>query len=137
MVEHDPLKAFEFAKEVATQLITLSTGIIALTITFSKDFLRSSSSGARRLAVAGWAFYFWSLIFGVWTLMALTGNLEPIEGAPILSIRSSNISIPATLQVVSFLVGTAITIIYAVRAMLEDGAASKALRPFGTGSDSS
>jgi hypothetical protein len=128
-MEPDPFKAFEFAKEVATQLISLSTGIIALTITFSKDFLASSSAGVRRLAVIGWGFYFVSLIFGVWTLMALTGNLEPLEGPPILSIRRSNVAIPAALQVLSFLAGTGITIGYGLLAIIEDRGPSRAKRP--------
>ena len=120
MIDPDPFKAFEFAKEIATELIALSTGIIALTITFSKDFLRSASSGSRRLAVTSWGFFFASLIFGMWTLMALTGNLEPANGAPILSVRRSNVAIPAALQILTFLVGTGITIFYAVRAISED-----------------
>ena len=43
------LKAFEFAKDLTTQLITLATGTIALTITFSKDFLRSNAPRPRRI----------------------------------------------------------------------------------------
>ena len=32
-------KAFEFAQDTTKQLITLATAIIALTITFAKDFV--------------------------------------------------------------------------------------------------
>ena len=120
LVQDDPYKAFDFAKEVVTQLIGLSTGIIALTITFAKDFLRSSSDGTRRLAAIAWGCFFLSLVFGIAALMALTGNLAPLQGPPVLSVRSSNIAYPASLQVLMFLAGLALTISFAIRGISAD-----------------
>ncbi|KQT20825.1 hypothetical protein ASG31_16700 [Chryseobacterium sp. Leaf404] len=39
VVNEQEKKAFDFAADTVKQLITLATGIIALTITFSKDIL--------------------------------------------------------------------------------------------------
>ena len=135
MSEADPFKAFDFAREVVTQLIALSTGTIALTITFLKDFLGSSSRRVRRLAMISWGAFFVSLMSGMWSLLALTGNLEPVGGPPILSIRGSNVVLPAALQVLTFLLGTFLTIIYAAVGFLEvsDDAVNKAKAPLVVG----
>ena len=82
-------KAFEFAKDSTKQLITLSTGIVALTITFAKDILGGVPAGPRRLLFAAWVVYLISIICGRWTLLALTGSLEPKKNGdtPVPSIR--------------------------------------------------
>ncbi len=57
--------AFTFASDLSKQLITLSTGILALTVTFTKDIVRRiSAKGAWALAVA-WIFYFISIICNI------------------------------------------------------------------------
>jgi hypothetical protein len=70
-------KAFDFAADLAKQLITLSTGLIALTITFWKDIV-----GGQHVTTPSWAYWSWyalvlSALCGVWVLMALTGELQP------------------------------------------------------------
>jgi hypothetical protein len=76
MAELDPAieKAFEFAQEATKQLITLATGVIALTITFLKDVL--GTDGSAGFLQAAWVLYLVSIVFGVLTLLNLTGNLE-------------------------------------------------------------
>lgn len=111
-------KAFEFASNSVKQLITLSTGIVALTITFAKDILHGVSLGPRALLIGAWLVYLLSITFGVWTLLALTGSLEP-EGAdpqnwPRASIRGKNVKIPSVLQVLSFLLGTLLTVAFGI-----------------------
>jgi hypothetical protein len=67
-------KAFDFAADLTKQLITLSTGIVTITLLLSKDFV-----GPRLLALAAWSFYLLSTVFGLWVLMALTGTLAPLK----------------------------------------------------------
>ena len=69
--------AFDFARDTTKQLITLSTAIIAFTVTFGKDFLGKPDNFGRTLVVISWVGFLASVIFGVWTLLALTGTLEP------------------------------------------------------------
>ena len=64
--------SFQFAKEIATQLITLSSALIGVSVTFLKDF-RSDNLTPLRVS---WGFYIATVICGVWTLMTLTGTLE-------------------------------------------------------------
>ena len=105
--------AFTLAKEVSVQLITLSTGILAVTITFAKD----SSAGRSGRHVAwlryGWAIYLLSILCGIWTLMALTGTLMPADGAPPdKPTFGDNVRFPAGLQIVTFVAATLLVVAY-------------------------
>src|ERR1022692_1741891 len=67
-------KAFDFAADLTKQPTTLATGTIALTITFSKDFLQKTPASARLWALWAWGVLLASVVFGIWTMMALTGS---------------------------------------------------------------
>jgi len=70
-------KAFDFASETTKQLITIATGIIALMVTFSKDVVGQSVASEKTLLLWTWGIFITSIIFGILTLMALTGTLQP------------------------------------------------------------
>jgi hypothetical protein len=111
----DPTElAFKSASDLAQQLITLSTSILALTITFTKDILKNPSQKSIASIKIAWLVYLLSIIFGIWTLMAVTGTLAPINHQdcnPKLQIMG-NIRFPAALQIISFIIGTALIIWY-------------------------
>ena len=98
-------KAFDFCADATKQLITLSTGIVAFTVTFGKDFIGSVPNGARVFAYIAWGAHLLSIILGLLVLLALTAQLQPkksppigyvpsIRGAPAnYSLRSSSISV--------------------------------------------
>ena len=69
--------AYEFASDLSKQLITLSTAILALTATFTKDLLKTRRWNL--LLVLAWIGYLSSLVFGIMSLMALTGELAPVD----------------------------------------------------------
>ena len=105
--------SFDFAQESTKQMITLATGIIALTITFQKDFLSSGSipAEAKFYAPLSWLFFLLSVIFGLWTLLALAGSLDPRnQGQP--SIYGMNIIIPSILEILCFIIGLGLTVWY-------------------------
>lgn len=112
-------KSFDFAADVSKQLITLSTAIITVTITFSKDILGGVTDTNKYWLLAAWGMFVVTIFFGVWTLMALTGSLEPIEGNDTdnPSINSKNIRIPACLQVFFFIVALILTIVYGFKSI--------------------
>lgn len=107
-------KAFDFAQESTKQILTLSTGIIALTITFSNDFLISVPDEAKRYAMWSWGLFLISILFGLWTLNALTGSLSKKNLS--LSIYDRNISFPSMLQIFCFLGGLIMTVIFGIKA---------------------
>lgn len=108
-------KAFDFAADLAKQLITLATGIVTITITFSKDFLSQPPTPVEKtLAMFAWFAFLFSIVCGILTLMALTGTLDQRPGTACpISIQGSNVRIPARLQILSFLAGLILTIAFA------------------------
>ncbi len=110
-------KSFEFAQDLTKQLITLSTGIMALEITFSKDLIHKITDCARYYALISWVAFLLSIVFGMITLMALTGNLTRLEKGLPASIMRKNVTRPAKLQIGFFLLGLAFTIYYGFKAI--------------------
>jgi uncharacterized membrane protein (DUF485 family) len=130
-MEENQKKAFDFAVDLTKQLITLSTAIIALTVTFSKDIIGGVDNSNRWLLFLSWLVFIISILMGILTLMALTGNLdpipkkqpknkdgsqpEPIKPLPIL-ITSTNVTSTAKLQVCTFMIALILTCIYGYKA---------------------
>lgn len=70
-------KSFDYAAEATKQLIALATGVIAFTVTFSKDYLASVSKPLKVVAAGSWALYVISACAGLLILYALAGQLDP------------------------------------------------------------
>ena len=111
------MDAVTSASDLSKQLITLSSGIVALTITFTKDVVHDSKR-ARRLISIAWIGYFASILCGIWELMAITGSLEPVAGLhPEASIRGSNVVIPSMAQILTFAVSTLLIIAFGIHSL--------------------
>jgi hypothetical protein len=100
---------FEFASELSKQIITLATGILALTITFHKDVLEGRPRRGDRLLATAWIALLLAVSFGIWHLMALTGHLVSPAGA---SGIGPSARLPAALQVIAFAAGLGLVIAY-------------------------
>lgn len=109
--------AFEAARDTTKQLITLSSAIITLSITFSKDFLKLDDNISKLIALLSWGAFFLAIFFGLWTLLAITGTLDNKNKLEKISIYERNIASPAFLQIIAFLLGLALLIIFAIVAM--------------------
>jgi hypothetical protein len=68
-------KSFDFAGDSAKQIITVSSAIVALTITFFKDFAAGASDLSRHLMMWAWGLYLLAILFGLTQLFQLTGAL--------------------------------------------------------------
>jgi hypothetical protein len=112
----DRIKAFDFAIDTSKQLLTLATGIIALTVTFARDVTGDTSGCADLLLAIAWGLYILSIVAGVGTLMTLTGNLERPQSAD-ASIYAGNIKFFAGCQVGTFLLGIVLTVAFGVVAL--------------------
>lgn len=129
-------KAFDFAADTTKQLITLATGIIALTITFSKDIIGASELSNSSLIFWSWGLFIFSIFFGIWTLMALTGNLQPMKKnkkpdeneiedtstevnseSCSININTRNVKIPSILQILSFILALVFTVLFGVNSI--------------------
>lgn len=128
MKKNMKLKSFDFAENTSKQLITLSTAIVAFTITFGKELFGGIDNGlALGVLITAWVLFVVSIICGVWTLMALTGSLDKAtnivkekegeqerEKEVEVSIYDSNIRWPEFLQVLFFVLALSATIWYAI-----------------------
>src|ERR1700677_3089562 len=84
-------KAFDFSADLTKQLITLATAIIALTITFSKDFLHAPSAAPRWIPYVSWYCFLASIGAGIFALSAMTGHLDRKDKTKLLTIFAGNI----------------------------------------------
>jgi hypothetical protein len=108
-------KAFEYAGDSSKLLITLATGIIAFTVTFAKEFgVKPSSMAQGLLLLVTWVVLLVSAAFGVSTLLAITGELEPKVKSDTHepSIRDHKITSLLACQIVVFLFGVVLIVIY-------------------------
>ncbi|WP_294294869.1 hypothetical protein [uncultured Chryseobacterium sp.] len=112
-------KAFDFAADTVKQLITLATGIIAITITFLKDILGSAIVSNSIFLFISWGLFIFSILFGIFALQALTGSLQPRRiNTTVLNtppnINTSNIRIQVGLQIVFFISALICTVIFGI-----------------------
>ena len=107
-------KAFDFAADLTKQLITLATGIIGLTITFTKDFVRNAPASAHVFAYWAWYLFLLSIALGILTLSTLTGNLARKTNPTPYASNSTFFSI---LQFLTFGAGLVLTVIFAVKSI--------------------
>lgn len=107
-------KSFEFANEGTRQLLTLSTAILALTITLAKDI-----PGNPNLLAAAWVVFLVSIACGIWTLFALTFELDAgearLDRPP--TIGGRGVRTPAFIQIGSFLLGMAFLAFFGLSAL--------------------
>lgn len=124
-------KAFDFAADTTKQLIGISTGIIALMVTFSKDIIGNNIVSPKSLLAWTWGIFIVSIVFGVLTLMALTGTLQPMkkeskdevpENKPEptnieLDINNGNIRLFSSLQILFFLIAIVLTAVFGYKSL--------------------
>lgn len=101
-------KSFDFAADLTKQLVTLSSSIVTVTLLFSKD-----GPAHHGWAKTAWVIYLLSSIFGVWTLMALTGSLSDTS-SPDLKL-GYNVRIPSACQIITFGLASIATIVMVLR----------------------
>ena len=101
--------SFQFAKEIATQLITLSSALIGVSVTFLKDF-RSDRLTPLRIS---WGLYIATIICGIWTLMTLTGTLEGLaaSGKTFTGFAGST-RLAALVQIICFIAATISLVVF-------------------------
>ena len=107
-------KAFDFCADAAKQLITLATGIVALTITFAKDFVTNVNQGAKLWVYWAWPIYLLSIICGMFALQAMTAQLEPKTPTSQEPTIRGAAAFYSLLQIISFGLAILFTIIFAI-----------------------
>jgi hypothetical protein len=109
-------KAFDFAQETTKQILTLAAGIITVTVTFIGSDLKAYPSSTRTWLELSWLFFLISILFGVFTLMSLSGTLERPGEARTPSIYAPGIRVFGVLEVGAFMLGLAFTALFGANA---------------------
>jgi hypothetical protein len=105
------IESLKFAGEVCKQIITLSTGIIALSVTFAKDLLPAGTMIVPTVIKLAWLGYGIAILAAVATMMTLAGAFHQIEqGNEGFDINRPNVRIFAVSMVVAFVAGIGLTI---------------------------
>lgn len=99
--------AFEFAWNLSEQIITLSTLVLGFTATFAKEFRTEVSQCALALCFS-WIFYIVSISFGIFSFMALTGEIMKanVSGIPVNAMYYARVQI-VTFGIASVLIAVA------------------------------
>lgn len=116
----DPLAAgkrvemsFSFAQETTKQIITLSTAVIAFTVTFSKDFIKNASYDSRAYVTASWILFLQAIFFGLMTHCALTGELGSARERGPRRVYRLHIRLMSFTQILLFTAGLALQVMFA------------------------
>jgi hypothetical protein len=115
--------AFEGARDTCKQILTLTTAILALTVSFKKDII--SGRGSLWLISLSWTAFLLSVLFGIAALLSLTGSIDPKvvmdeetraqpRDALGRSIYRPNIRVSFFLQLLLFVVGLAGFVIFGI-----------------------
>ena len=110
------IEGLKAAADTTKQIITLSTAVISLTVTFAKEFKTGANLSVPITLQISWFFFLFSIIGAIWTLMAITGSLSQIDrgvtqvgSTNCLDVNAANIRIPSLIMLLGFLIGLALT----------------------------
>ncbi len=107
-------QAFQATTDALKQMMTLSTGVLTLEVTFLKDIIKDLPIVAYIALGTSWVLFLLALLSGVAGLLALTGSLGRESELSPSSIYASNIRVPALGQVLFFASGMALTVVFGV-----------------------
>jgi hypothetical protein len=120
------MEGLKAALETTKQVIALSTGVVALTVTFLEKIVQPVPGVAREVPgtlQVGWILFGLAIVFGVWTLLAITGSMNavdrkaremPLNEAQQQAVASlaegANIRVPALAMLLMFVTAISLTI---------------------------
>jgi hypothetical protein len=106
----------EFTADLAKQLITLSTGVAALMVTYASGSGLATNREVRRAFLSAAISFIGSIVFGLGTLMGLAGQLaNSLHPEDCRGIYEPGVRFLAGSQVVLFLLGIGLTIRFGLR----------------------
>jgi hypothetical protein len=108
------LKSFDYTQDVTKQMITLSTGVIVITVSFFKEVFPHPPADAKTVIVISWGFFAISVLAGIATLLNLTGNL-PSQTKESEGIYRDSIRLWSIIQIACFLLAIIGTIYFGAR----------------------
>jgi hypothetical protein len=103
-------RSFDAATDIAKQVLTLSTAVVTLSITFLTDVASHKSHGATVVLGISWVVFLFSIGFGMLTLMAIAGvQANHFKKTP--TIYAPNVILFGCIQLLLFAAGLILTAI--------------------------
>lgn len=106
--------ALTAASETSKHVLTLTTAVITITISLAKDITANAMASDLLWLRLGWLAHALSVMAGVGTLLALAGTIS--KGDDTSSIYSTNIRLPAAMQMAFFGLGLTFVVVFGVLA---------------------
>jgi hypothetical protein len=121
------IKQYELSFQFIQHMITLSTILIGLSITFTKDIIKNAEGRASQLLKAAWAAFLFSILWGLTAMAALllVHFDAKVEAGTFSSRIDSYALLPAFLQFLTFILGVVLMIVSGALA-LRNAQANKA-----------
>lgn len=111
-------KGLEFAADLTKQLITLATGMVALTMTFAEK-LGTTTGGVVEIPDTlkwSWVSFAVALVFAIITLMGITGTISELDREKDSNPDRTNIKWPARVMIGAFGVAMILVFLTGIRA---------------------
>ena len=108
------VEGLKAAGTLASQIVTLSSALIGLTVTFVDKFspVPSSTAEIPGALMIAWLSLLVCVFCGLWTGFAVTGSLNEIDsGVPESNPKRWNVKIPTFLMQMALLVGVAAMVV--------------------------
>lgn len=113
----DKSKPFDYAQDVTKQLITLSTGVVAITVTFLYDIVQRVPESGQISLFVGWSLFLLSIISGIATLLNLTGRVGNADNAGSTGVYEGVIRLFSAAQIILFLLALGATAVFGLQAV--------------------
>lgn len=110
--------SFDYAKSLSELIITLSISIIGIMITFREKLIQNLTLISKIILAITWFLYFLSIIFSMLTIMCMTGVIDQLREKS--SVNSQNIIITSKLMFISFIIATALVIVFGIIVMINN-----------------
>jgi hypothetical protein len=108
-------KPFDYAQDVTKQLITLSTGVVTVTVAFVGTIAPDAPSSGRVALYIAWGLFGLTILAGVATLLNLTGRVGSADKDGSKGIDDLGIRFFAIAQIALFVLAMVGTIYFGVR----------------------
>jgi len=105
-------QAFTAASDWSQQIMTLSTAIVTLTVTFADKIFGDLTTAEKALLVIAWLLYVVSILGGIWVLTTLTGTLAYDRDVVAGDVQQSQLQ--ASVQVFPFIIATALIAVFGI-----------------------
>ncbi|MFC4991096.1 hypothetical protein [Rubritalea tangerina] len=107
-------EATKLALDLSKQLITLSTGSVALSITFFKDVI-TNNQHKRAFLYSSWILFALTLVVGLLVHMTITGRMAQASSENLAVALAPDVRIVIGIQILFFICAILSFITYAIR----------------------